>query len=160
MVFCDLIKKIIQNNSYKTLLDYGSGKGDIYLNKTKYGDKVFPPLKDYWNVKPTLFDPGVIKFKKPKSKKFDITISVDVLEHIPPQDLYWVINEIFNFSNKAVFLNVACYAALKLLPNGQNAHVSIFSPEWWFGFIYSIAHNYDLKVFFSLHQKRFANKVS
>ena len=85
--------------------------------------------------------------KKPTNKSFDITISIDVLEHIPVQDLHWVLNEIFVFSSKAVFINVACYAASALLPNGKNAHVSVFNPDWWSGFIYSIAHNYNVKVF-------------
>ena len=33
LVFADLIKQIILKNKYSTLLDYGSGKGNIYFNK-------------------------------------------------------------------------------------------------------------------------------
>lgn len=147
LVFADLIKQIILKNKYSTLLDYGSGKGNIYFNKNNYNNKTYPPLKDYWNIKETLYDPGINKFKKPSKNLFDITISIDVLEHIPTQDLNWVINEIFQFSKKAVFINVACYPAVALLPNGHNAHVSVFDPSWWFNLIYSIANEYKLKVF-------------
>ena len=30
-----------------------------------------------------------------------------------------------------VFLNVACFKALKVLSDGRNAHVSVFSPDDW-----------------------------
>ena len=58
-----------------------------------------------------------------------------------------VIEEIFDFSRKVVFLNVACYPADKTLPNGKNAHVSIFHPLWWFGFIFCIASKFQKKCF-------------
>lgn len=145
--FADIIKKIIYKNNCKTLFDYGSGKGDRYYNKSVLGSKEYPPLKDFWNIKPTLFDPGV-PFPRPKKNEvFDISISIDVLEHIPTQDLGWVINEIFEYSKNIVFINVACYAAAAKLPNGKNAHLSIFDPWWWIGYISAISSNYDRKVF-------------
>ena len=33
--------------------------------------------------------------------------------------------------NKYVFINVACYPAIALLPNGKNAHINIKKPDWW-----------------------------
>lgn len=145
--FADKLKKIIDKNECKTLLDYGSGKGDRYYNKSFRDSKEYPPLKDFWGVEPTLYDPGVPYPKPPKQKNFDICISIDVLEHVPYQDLNWVINEIFEYSKKIVFINVACYPASARLPNGKNAHVSVFDPWWWCGFIHSIASNYERKVF-------------
>ena len=146
MTFADIIKKIIENNNIKTLLDYGSGKGDRYFFESEFLNKKYPPLKNYWNIQPTLFDPGV-PFKKPNNQNFDIVISIDVLEHIPLEDLSWVIEEIFNFAKKIVFLNVACYSSSKTLPNGENAHVSVFPPLWWFGFVSCIANKINKKCF-------------
>jgi hypothetical protein len=144
--FADIIKKIINKNNCKTLFDYGSGKGDRYYNKSFLGLKEYPPLKDFWNIEPSLFDPGVPLPRPQKNKMFDISISIDVLEHIPTQDLGWVINEIFEYSKNIVFINVACYPAAKL-PNGNNAHISVFDPWWWSGYISAIASNYNKKVF-------------
>ena len=146
MVFAKIIKKIIKKNKIKYLLDYGSGKGDRYFFKSSFGNEEYPPLKDYWGVKTTLFDPGV-PYPKPKNKKYEMVISIDVLEHIPLQDLNWVIEEIFNFSEKIVFLNVACFPAKRLLSDGSNAHVSLFHPLWWCGFLTSIASKFDKKCF-------------
>ena len=148
IVFSEILKKIFYKNQCKTLLDYGSGKGDRYFNQSydSNGKIKYPPLKDYWNIKPTLFDPGV-PHPKPINVSFDAVISIDVLEHIPLQDLGWVINEMFEFSRKLLFINVACYSAVATLPNGKNAHVSVFNPLWWCGFITAIASNYEIKVF-------------
>lgn len=146
--FADDLKNLINKNNCKTLLDYGSGKGDRYFNESLSADKKtkYPPLKDFWTIKPTLFDPGV-PHPKPTKILFDIVISIDVLEHIPQQDLGWVVNEIFEFSQKIVFINVACYEALAKLPNNKNAHVSVFHPMWWYGFISAVASSYKCKVF-------------
>ena len=63
--------------------------------------------------------------------RFDGVISTDVLEHCPAEDIPWIIDEIFSFADEFVYLNVACYPAKKLLPNGENAHCTIEPPEWW-----------------------------
>ena len=71
MVFAEIIKKIIEKNKLKTLLDYGSGKGDRYFNQSKFLEQNYPPLKKFWNIDPILFDPGV-PYEKPLHKNFDI----------------------------------------------------------------------------------------
>ena len=61
-----------------------------------------------------------------------------MLEHIPQEDISSVLNLICNLSNKYVFLNVACYSAQALLPNGENAHITIKEPKWWYDKIIEI----------------------
>ncbi|MDC1047079.1 class I SAM-dependent methyltransferase [Alphaproteobacteria bacterium] len=146
MVFAKIIKAIIEKNNIKNLLDYGSGKGDRYFNNSEFGNEAYPPLEKYWNINSTLYDPGV-PHPKPVGEKFDMVISIDVLEHIPLEDLGWVIEEIFYFSKKIIFINVACYAAERTFSDGSNVHVSLFPPMWWYGFISKIALNLDKKCF-------------
>ena len=67
--FADFIQTLIKKNNCKNMLDYGSGKGDFYFQEKKFNNKIFPPLKDFWNIRPTLYDPGISKFYKPKNKK-------------------------------------------------------------------------------------------
>ena len=57
------------------------------------------------------------------------------MEHITKEDLDWVVDEILGFANKFVYLNIACYPATKILPNGENAHVTQESPGWWLDLI-------------------------
>ena len=147
IVFADILKEIIKDNACKTLLDYGSGKGERYYKESSTDNKNFPPLKEYWGIEPTLYDPGIPYLKKPENNNFDIVISIDVLEHIPIEDMVWVMDEMFQYAKKAIFINVACYPAKATLKNGENAHVSLYSPHWWSGFFTAIANKYNIKSY-------------
>ena len=44
-------------------------------------------------------------------------------------------------------MNVACYSAAALLPNGKNAHININNHKWWFEKILSFKKKYgDVKI--------------
>ena len=60
---------------------------------------------------------------------------VDVLEHIFVSDIPKVVEELFSLAKKLLVVNVACYKAAALLPNGENAHITVRSPDWWKGII-------------------------
>ena len=64
------------------------------------------------------YDPAVPQFeKKPfyeESRKFDLVICIDVLEHIPQSDLPRIIKEIFDYSDKYVFATAAVKEAVRL----------------------------------------------
>ena len=53
------------------------------------------------------------------------------LEHIPTDDINWVLEKLLTKAKKYLFINVACYPAIALLPNGKNAHINIKPPKWW-----------------------------
>ena len=90
-------------------------------------------FKKYWNIDIDLYDPGYKEYSNlDENKTYDIVICIDVLEHIPVEDIDYVLNRLSNFSEKYIFLNVGCYSAAALLPNGKNAHINIQPPEWWY----------------------------
>ena len=133
------IRSIIQDNKCKTLLDYGCGKGELYEEEDK--SKLGKPLHKFWkiyNKDYTLYDPGLEKFSKWPTGMYDMVICVDVMEHLPTQDLRWIIDSIISFAHKAVFLNIACYEALKKFPNGKNVHITVQEPEWWIDLVHEI----------------------
>jgi hypothetical protein len=128
------IRHIINGFGARTILDYGSGKGRQYEPMTvKLEDgKTFPDIPSFWNVASvTCFDPGYERFRNLPQGTFDGVISTDVLEHCPKEDINWIIDEIFGYAKSFVFLNVACYPAIKTLPNGENAHCTVEDPKWW-----------------------------
>lgn len=132
LAFAKLIKDIIKKNQIKTMLDYGCGKGFFYENKLNIGDQNLKSLRSYWDIKIDLYDPCYEKHSQLDEKKlYDMVMSIDVLEHIPSQDIDWVLERIISKANKYVFINVACYSAVALLPTGNNAHITVKSPEWW-----------------------------
>ena len=144
--FAKPIRQLIRNYNCESLLDYGCGKGTLYTdnyNKVADSKSINKPLQEYWNIqKFTLYDPGEEKHSKLPKGLYDIVINTDVLEHVPENDLVWVIREIFNYSNQIVFLNICCLPALKHFKDGRNVHVSLFSVEEWLQLIARITENY------------------
>lgn len=137
--YAPIIKKIIHKNNLKNLLDYGCGKGEFYDNDFKLDNIDYPSFRELWGIDIDLYDPCYEKYNiLNQNKKYDIVICIDVLEHIPEEDISSVLNLISNLSNKYILLNVACYSAQALLPNGENAHINIQEPKWWYEKINSI----------------------
>ena len=129
------LHKIIKSNDCKTLLDYGCGKGYAYNDKYKelgLADKV----QNLWNIDSfSLYDPAYPSHNKIPTGKYDIVLCTDVMEHIPEQDIDWVIQKIFNYANKAVFFSICTMEAIKTFQEGKfkgkNVHVTVQEKEWW-----------------------------
>ena len=131
--FADQIKKIVEHFNAKNCLDYGSGGSDLNKTKLVNGEKFI----DYVGLKKIKsFEPARNKKKKDKC---DIVLCFDVLEHVFINDVPWVINDLFKYATKCIVINVACYNAAALLPNGENAHITVRPPSWWLGQIECIS---------------------
>ena len=143
LVFAKLIRDIIHRNKITNMLDYGCGKGFFYDNSFTFKDLKIKSLREYWDIKIDLFDPCYRNYSVIDEKKiYDLVISIDVLEHIPEQDIDWVLDRIIGKAKKYVFMNVACYSAAALLPNGENAHININNHKWWFKKILNFKKKY------------------
>ncbi len=128
------IQQIINFLGARTILDYGAGKGFQYrpMAIELPGGQKYDSIQSYWGVEEiTCFDPGYEPFSQIPDGKFDGVVTTDVLEHCPKEDVPWILDEIFGFAVDFVYLNVACYPAGKTLPNGENAHCTLESPDWW-----------------------------
>jgi hypothetical protein len=128
------IRDMIARTGSQSLLDYGCGKGEAYQLKDieLIDGETAPSLQDYWKLENIhCYDPGYEPFSRLPTEQFDGVICIDVLEHITEPDLGWVIDELFSHARRFVFATVACYPAKKHLPNGQNAHCTVLSPDGW-----------------------------
>jgi len=129
------IKRLIVETGAKTLLDYGSGKGQQYWPRRMADPSEgveYPDIKSYWGVTDVrCYDPAYAPFSELPREKFDGVICTDVLEHCPEEDILWILGELFEFSRKFVYANVACFPARKTLPSGGNAHCTIRPTKWW-----------------------------
>lgn len=138
------IKKLCTLTDAKSILDYGSGKGLMWRDgiQVQYPDGVkVISTKEFLNIKDvTCYDPAYEPFSIYPEEKKDGVICTDVLEHIPENDIDWFVGELFRFANKFVFANIACYPAVKTLPNGENAHCTIKEPQWWIDIFQRYAH--------------------
>lgn len=139
------IKELVTSHGAKTLLDYGAGKGRQYdPGEIRDPDgTTYPDIRGFFGVDSIVcYDPAFSGHDALPEGKFDGVVCTDVLEHCPPQDLPWIIKEIFAFANKFIFANIACYPAKALLPDGENAHCTIRHPEWWNGLFAGTANDF------------------
>lgn len=140
----DLVKKLVTMFGAQTVLDYGAGKGLQYREAFISDDgQSFPDVGAYWGVESvTCYDPGYQPFSRLPEGRFDGVVCTDVLEHCPEEDLRWILHEMFAYATRFVFGNIASYPAKKMLPNGENAHCTQQSHEWWESLIREVAVDY------------------
>lgn len=129
-----VIGQLIAAHRPDTLLDYGSGKGRLYQDSPAHeAGSRHKVLGEWPGVAITCYDPGYAPYAKEVEGRFDAVISTDMLEHVPEEDVPWVLDELFARATRFLYVVAACFAARKHLPDGQNAHCTIMSPEWWEG---------------------------
>lgn len=104
------------------VLDYGCGKGDLRAALVER----FSPL--VFNVHE--YDPAIYGKDEPPAPA-DLVFCGDVLEHIEPDCLNAVLNDISRAAKELVFLVIATTAAKKTLADGRNAHLIVAPVEWW-----------------------------
>ena len=136
------LKNDLKNFKIKSILDYGCG-GSVWdengFDENGQSAKDFYDLHDCFRYEPSR---GI-----DERQQVDCVISFDVLEHIFIADVSKVINDIFSYAERLVIINVACYPAAALLPNGENAHITVRHPIWWKSAVDNIALNYpDVSV--------------
>lgn len=99
------------------ILDYGAGKG---LLKKSLPEEI--DVREY--------DPAISAISA-RPERADLVTCTDVLEHIEPEYLAEVLEDINGLAIKGVFLTVACRPAKKMLEDGRNAHLIVERPMWW-----------------------------
>lgn len=129
------IKRLITETGAKTILDYGAGKGQQYWPRRMVDEQEgidYPDIRSFWGVEAIrCYDPAYTPFTELPTGTFHGVVCTDVLEHCPEEDIPWILEELFGFADRFVYLNVACFPARKRLPSGGNAHCTIKPVKWW-----------------------------
>ena len=105
-----------------TLIDYGSGNIEGEERSLKWA------LKDECNV--IEYEPA-IKSKSKSPDPQDYVVCVDVLEHVEPEYIDNVVDDLKRITSRRAFLTISCAKALLHLPDGRNAHLIVKPREWW-----------------------------
>lgn len=117
------IERLCAAHGASSLLDYGCG-GAMAWNDGKLQRKL-----GIANVR--LYDPAVPEFSQRPTRTFDGVLCVDVLEHIPEQDVQEVVADLFSYARRFVFAAVCCRPAKRTFKDGTNVHVTIKPIDWW-----------------------------
>jgi len=129
-----LIEGIAKDLDAAAVLDYGAGKQAMA--------RKLPGLLI------VSYDPAVPGIDATPSPA-DFVVCNDVLEHIEPEMLDAVLDDLQRLAIKGVFLSVCVAPAGKLLPDGRNAHLIQEPADWW---LPKLMSRWKLQMF-HLHKK-------
>jgi hypothetical protein len=118
--FAPLVAKIIEGLRIGSVADYGAGKKNLLRGLSDLGSSGF-------NYYP--YDPAFPEYGEPRAA--DLVCCIDVLEHIEPDLLDNVLNDLGKITQKFGFFSVHTGPAIKVLPDGRNAHLIQEPSSWW-----------------------------
>jgi len=135
---------LLRKEEYKDVLDYGSGHGTLADSLVGY-DVI-------------QYDPGFPEKENNNVPRSFVTC-VDVLEHIEPELLEGVLDDLQRCMLDKGYFVISCRKALKILSDGRNAHLIVEDKSWWrekletrFDVLHEIWDPWD--KLYSVHLKR------
>jgi hypothetical protein len=117
--YAPLVSEICNTLGVQHLLDYGAGKCRLFQN-----------LKVNHPMKLQAYDPGVAKLSAPPVPA-EMVACIDVLEHIEPEFLEDVLDDLAKLTEAVGIFTVHTGPAAKVLTDGRNAHLTQQPLEWW-----------------------------
>lgn len=110
------------------ILDYGCGKGSLQT-------QIPFPIKQY--------DPCIPEHSK-RPEPADLVVCTDVLEHIEPEYLADVLDDLKRVTQDSMYLVVSTRRAAKKLSDGRNCHLIVENAQWWLNLLWS---RFDIKIY-------------
>lgn len=114
---------LAKEHKCRSILDYGCGKGRAVEGLNKEGFKAYG------------YDPAIPKYSDALevlgSRSYDLILSTDVFEHIPRKELEDCCLQLYLMRPKVFYFHISCRLAKEILPNGDNAHCTVWTPEMW-----------------------------
>jgi 2-polyprenyl-3-methyl-5-hydroxy-6-metoxy-1,4-benzoquinol methylase len=113
------ISSVIHQLKATDILDYGAGKGRLKSS-----------LDVEHEIQVSLYDPA-IKLISRTPDPHEFVACIDVLEHIEPEYLDEVLDDLKRVTKDFGFFSVSTAEAKKTLSDGRNAHLIVEPMEWW-----------------------------
>lgn len=119
--YAPLVAEVMQAVGTRELLDYGAGKGRLGITLNNMFDEKFT-IHHY--------DPAIPEWSKPPAP-CRFVACIDVLEHIEPDLIDNVLDDLKRVTSHVVFFSVDTTPAKKILSDGRNAHLIQKPAAWW-----------------------------
>lgn len=116
------IRELAEAMQAQSILDYGCGKGTLADALTGLNVRNYDPAFEDYATQPV---------------PADLVVCGDVLEHIEPDCLDAVLDDLQRVTKKCLFATIATRPASKFLPDGRNAHLIQEDLTWWLPKIWS-----------------------
>lgn len=121
IVMAPFVAEVIRRDRIEEMLDYGAGKGRL-------GEELEWLVA--WPMRIHRYDPAVPEWSAaPEPAAF--VACIDVLEHIEPHLLPNVLDDLRRVTASKGLFTVATGPAMKMLPDGRNAHLIQQPANWW-----------------------------
>lgn len=118
--FAPIVAEIIKKANIKSLSDYGAGKKNLLLGINNNG------IKD---IEYFPYDPAFPQYGVPVASQ--LVCCIDVLEHIEPELIDNVIQDLAGIVTNLGFFSIHMGPAIKILADGRNAHLIQKPCSWW-----------------------------
>jgi len=119
--FAPLVAQVIMANGIRHLLDYGAGKGRLATTLAQH-------LQQPVTVIP--YDPAIEEWSA-TPQPAEMVACIDVLEHIEPDCLDAVLDDLRRVTRRVGLFTVDTGPAVKMLADGRNAHLIQQPAAWW-----------------------------
>lgn len=117
--FAPKVSGLVNYLGVKQILDYGAGKGRLGQSLDLHHPATI-----------TLYDPGIPGLDE-KPEPHEMVCCIDVLEHIEPEYLDLVLDDLQRVTKRIGFFTIHTGPAMKILSDGRNAHLIQEPPAWW-----------------------------
>jgi hypothetical protein len=121
--FAPLVAKIINQFGVSEILDYGAGK--CRLAKTIANEHMLQRAATFYGYEPS--NPDLADTPDP----CEMVCCIDVLEHIEPECLDDVLDDLKRVTESVGFFTIHTGPAVKTLSDGRNAHLIQEPMLWW-----------------------------
>ena len=111
----ETVAKLMESSECKSCLDYGAGKMGLARSLP------FP----IWSYDPAI--PEISAAPRPA----DLCVCTDVLEHIEPDKLGPVLEDLQRCTKKVGYFVISTRPAQKTYADGRNTHLIVEGPQWW-----------------------------
>ena len=132
--YAPIVARILDEVGATELLDYGAGKGRLGIALREHMEEL-PQIHCY--------DPAIPHWSAPPAP-CGFVACIDVLEHIEPDLLENVLEDLRRVTAGIGVFTVHTGPAAKVLPDGRNAHLIQQPASWW---LPRLMERFDLAVF-------------
>jgi hypothetical protein len=119
--YAPMVAQVIKAVGAHEVLDYGAGKGRLGVALRQHLQQ---------ELKIHHYDPAIPEWSAPPAP-CSFVACIDVLEHIEPDLLEDVLDDLERVTARVGIFSVHTGPAKRILPNGRNAHLIQQPAAWW-----------------------------